>query len=161
MAGSITRELAKSSEPSQFWSVAHQHEAQALGPLAVKMTSAFSGQGAVERYHKSNGLHRDRYSNLKQPDTVAAVCEIKAAQIFQRNKESQSKSKRNVLDTSKDVFDEMAAVRAEREEAVRTLALARACTDEDEDAEADLDSVDVDEDAEYEAFLGELYSPSN
>ena len=61
----------------------------------------------------------------------------------------------------KDVFDEMAAVRAEREEAVRTLALARACTDEDEDAEADLDSVDVDEDAEYEAFLGELYSPSN
>ena len=117
--------------------VLHISMKQALGPLAVKMTSAFSGQGAVERYHKSNGLHRDRYSNLKQPDTVAA--KIKAAQIFQRNKESQSKSKPNVLDTSKDLFDEMAAVRAEREEAVRTLALARACTDEDEDAEADLE----------------------
>ena len=44
---------------------------------------------------------------------------------------------------------------------MRTLALARACTDEDEDAEADLDSVDADEDAEFEALLGELYSPSN
>ena len=67
----ITRELAKQSEPSQFWSVAHQHwEAKALGLLAVKMTSAFSGQGAVRRYHKSIGLIRDRYSNLKQQDTV-------------------------------------------------------------------------------------------
>ena len=60
----------------------------------------------------------------------------------------------------KDVFDEMAAVRADRDEAVRTLALARASTDEDEDADAYLDSVDADEDAEFEAFLGELYSPS-
>ena len=73
------------------------------------MTSAFSGQGAVEHYHKNNGLHWDCYSNLKQPDTVEAVCEIKAAQMFKRNKESQSKSKQNVLDMIKDVFDEMAA----------------------------------------------------
>ena len=83
-----------------------------------------------------------------------------AVQIFKRNKESQSKSERNVLDMIKDVFDEMAAVRADRDEAVRTLALARASTDEDEDADAYLDSVDADEDAEFEAFLGELYSPS-
>ena len=82
----FTRELTKRSEPSQFWSVAHQHgEAKALGPLAVKMTAAFSGQGAVDRYHKSIGLHQDRYSNLQQPDKVQAMCEIKAAQIFKRN----------------------------------------------------------------------------
>ena len=60
------------------------------------MTAAFFGQGAVERYHKSIGLHRDRYSNLKQLDTVQAMCEIKDAQIFKRNKDSQSKSERNV-----------------------------------------------------------------
>ena len=122
------------------------------------MTSAFSGQGAVRRYHKSIGLIRDRYSNLKQQDTVQAMCEMKAAQIFKRDKESLSKAKRNVLDMIKDVFDEMAAVRAGREEAVRTLALARASTDEDGDAEADLDSVDSDEAAEYEAFLGALFA---
>ena len=120
----------KRSEPSQFWSVAHQHgEAKALGPLAVKMTAAFSGQGAVERYHKSIGLHRDRYANLKRPDTVPAICKIKAAQIFKRNKELQSKSKRNVLYMIKDVFNEMAAVRAERERLCEYLALARASTE--------------------------------
>ena len=54
----------------------------------------------------------------------------------------------------------MAAVGAEREEAVQTLALARAGTDEDEDTEADLVLVDADEYAEYEAFLEELFSPS-
>ena len=38
-----------------------QHgEAKAFGPVALKMTSAFLGQGAVERYHKSIGRHRDR-----------------------------------------------------------------------------------------------------
>ncbi len=63
----VTRALAVKSEPSQFWSVALGHgQAKALAPLAIKMTSSFSGQGAVERYHKSVGLHRDRYSNLKQ-----------------------------------------------------------------------------------------------
>ena len=104
---------------------------KALGPLAVKMTAAFSGQTAVERYHKGIGLHWDSFSNLKQPDTAQAMCQIKAAQIFKRNKESQSKSEENVLYMIKDVFDEMAAVRAEREEAVQYLALARASKDED------------------------------
>ena len=41
------------------------------------------------------------------------------------------------------------------------LALARASTDEDKDEGADLDWVDADKDAEYEAFLKELYLPSN
>ncbi len=57
----------------------------------------------------------------------------------------------------KDDFDEMAAARAEREEAVRTIALARASVD----AEDDLDSVDADQDAEYGAFLEELYLHSH
>ena len=48
-----------------------------------------------------------------------------AAQIFKRNKKSLSKSKRNVLYMIKDAFDEMAAVRAEREEAVRILGLGK------------------------------------
>ena len=59
------------------------------------------------------------------------------------------------------IKDVMAAARAEKEEAVHTIALARDSADEDADAEDDLDSVDADEDAEYEAFLEELYSPSN
>ena len=154
----VTRSLAAKAEPSQFWSVAVAHgEAKALAPLATKMTSAFSGQGEVERYHKSIGLHRDQYSNLKQPETVEAMCEIKASQIFKRNKESTSKQ--NVLQIVKNTFDDMRAARAEREEAARAIASARAgaAADDDED---DLDSVDADEDAEYEAFLEELYSPS-
>ena len=161
----MSRELAKQAEPSQFLSVVVQHgEAKALGPVALKMTTAFSGQGAVERYHKSIGLHRDRYSNFKQPETVEAMCEIKASQIFKRNKESESrpKSKQNVLDMIKDVFDEMAAVRAERDEAAQIIASARAASAaEDDVAEDDLDLVDADEDAEYEAFLEEFYSPSD
>ncbi len=62
---------------------------------------------------------------------------------------------------------------AEREEAESTIGMWRSATchlptcsarsatlaaDDDED---DLDSVDADEDAEYEAFLEELYSPSD
>ena len=86
---------------------------------------AFSEQGAVECYNKSIGLHRDCYSNLKQPDTVQAMCKINAAQIFKRNKESQSKSQWNVLYMIKDVFDKMAAVCAEREEAVQMLGLSK------------------------------------
>jgi hypothetical protein len=122
----------------------------------LKMTSSFSGQGAVERYHKSIGLHRDRYSNLKHPQTVEAMCEIKASQIFKRNKESESMSKRNVLQTVKDTFDEMRAARAEREDAARVIASARAeSAAPADDAEDDLDSVDADEDAEFEAFLEE------
>ena len=157
----VTRNLAARAEPSDFWSKAVQHGAvKALGPLAIKLTSAFSGQGAVERYHKSIGLHRDRYSNLKQAETVEAMCEIKASQIFKRNKELEHKSKRNVLQMIKDVFDEMATTRAEREEVASTIASARAQAAAGDDYEDDLDSVDADEDAEYEAFLEELYSPS-
>ena len=40
------------AELSQFWSVAVAHgeaKAAAVAPLAPKITSAFSGQGAVER----------------------------------------------------------------------------------------------------------------
>jgi hypothetical protein len=45
----VTRSLAAKANPSQFWSVALGHgEAKALAPLAMKMTSSFSGQGAVE-----------------------------------------------------------------------------------------------------------------
>jgi hypothetical protein len=58
----------------------------------------------------------------------------------------------------KAVFDEMAAVRAEKEGAVSTIASARAPAD-GEDDEDDLDAVDADEDEEYGAFLEELYSP--
>ncbi len=61
----------------------------------------------------------------------------------------------------KDVFDEMAAARAEREEAMCTKALARDCADEDAGAEDDLDSVDADEDEKYGALFEELGSPSN
>ncbi len=61
--------LAVRAHQSEFWSVSIQHEVQALGPLAVKMTAAFSGQGAVGRYQKSIGLHPDRYLNDKQPMT--------------------------------------------------------------------------------------------
>ena len=60
----------------------------------------------------------------------------------------------------KDVFDEMAATCAEREEVASTTASARAQAAAGDDYEDDLDSVDADEDAEYEAFLEELYSPS-
>ena len=134
--------------------------AKALGPLAFKMTSAFSGQGAVERNYKSIGLHRDRHSNLKQPETVEAMCDIKASQIFKRNKKSESKLEQNVLQMIKAVFDEMAAVRAEREGEANTIASARAPA-AGEDDEDDLDAVDADEDEEYEAFLEELYSPSD
>ena len=110
----MTRSLAAKANPSQFWSVALGHgEAKALAPLAMMMTSSFSGQGAVERYYKSIGLHRDRYSNSKHPETVEAMCEIKASQIFKRNKETESMSKRNVLQTIKDTLDEMRAARAE------------------------------------------------
>ena len=128
----------------------------------MKMTSSFSGQGAVERHHKSIGLHCDRYSNSKQPGTVEAMCEIKASQIFKRNKESESTLKRNVLQTIKDTFDEMRTARAEREEAARVIASARAEADAGDTGHSDddLDCVDADEDAEYEAFLEELYSPS-
>ena len=86
--------------------------------------------------------------------------EIKASQIFKRNKELEHKSKRNVLQMIKDVFDEMAATCAEREEVASTTASARAQAAAGDDYEDDLDSVDADEDAEYEAFLEELYSPS-
>ena len=65
----------------------------------------------------------------------------------------------------KDVFDEMAAARAEkREEAARNIALARAeaaaAAEEEEDGDDDLDAVAADEDEEYEALMEELYSPS-
>ncbi len=71
-------------------------------------------------------------------------------------------SKRNVLQTIKDTFDEMRAARAEREDAARAIASARAeSAAAADDAENDLDSVDADEDAEYEAFLEELYSRSD
>jgi hypothetical protein len=160
----VTRSLAAKAEPSQFWSVALGHgEAKSLAPLAMKMTSAFSGQGAVERYHKGIGLNRDRYSNLKQPETVEAMCEIKASQIFKRNKESESIKRKNILQTVKGTFDEMRVARAEREEAARAIASARAeleAAAAANDDEEDLDFVDADEDAEYEAFLEELYSPS-
>ena len=60
----------------------------------------------------------------------------------------------------KDVFDEMAVTRAEREEVASTMASARAQAAAGDDNEGDLDSIDAGEDAEYEAFLEELYSPS-
>ena len=60
----------------------------------------------------------------------------------------------------KDVFDQMEASRAEKEEVASTIALARAHAAAGDDYEDDLDSVDADEDAEYETFLEELYSPS-
>ena len=110
-------------------------------------------------FHKSIGLHRDRYS-LKQAETVEAMCQIKASQIFKRNKELEQKSKRNVFQMIQDVFDKMAATGAEREEVASTIASARAQAAVGDDYEDDLDSVDADEDAEYEAFLEELYSPS-
>jgi hypothetical protein len=50
--------------------------------------------------------------------------------------------------------------RAERDEAASAIASARSATLAADDDEDDLDSVDTDEDAEYEAFLEELYSPS-
>ena len=126
------------------------------------MISSFSGQGAVERDHKSIGLHRDRYSNSKHPETVEAMYEIKASQIFKINQESESMSKRNVIQTIKDTFDEMRAARAEREDAARAIVSARAeSAAAADDAQDDLDSVDADEDAEHEAFLEELYSPSD
>ena len=46
--------------------------------------------------------------------------------IFKRNKDSEHKSKRSVLQMIKDVFDEMAATCAEREEGAGTLASAKA-----------------------------------
>ena len=60
----------------------------------------------------------------------------------------------------KDVFDEMAATCAEREEGAGTLASAKAQAVDGNDYEDNLDSVDADEDAECEAFLEELYLPS-
>ncbi len=52
--------------------------------------------------------------------------------------------------------------RAEREEAASAIAPARVAgataADDDDDA---LDSVDADEDADFEAFLEDLYSPSD
>ena len=56
----VSRELAKPAEPSQFWSIVAQHgEATSFGPVALKMTSAFLGQGAVESYQKSIGRIRE------------------------------------------------------------------------------------------------------
>jgi hypothetical protein len=78
------------------------------------------------------------------------MCDIKASQIFKINKES--KSKQNVLQMIKAVFDEMAAVRAEREDGATTMSSARAPAAAEDDAEDDLE--------EYETFLEELYSPS-
>ena len=56
----------------------------------------------------------------------------------------------------------MRTARAEREEAARVIASARAEADAGDTGHSDddLDCVDADEDAEYEAFLEELYSPS-
>ena len=59
----------------------------------------------------------------------------------------------------KDVFDEMAAVRTERDQAASIIASARASAAEDDVDEYDLDAVDADEDAEYKAFLEELIRP--
>ncbi len=71
-------------------------------------------------------------------------------------------SKWNVLQTVKDTFDEMRAAHAEWEDAAHAIASARAeSAAAADDAEDDLDSVDADEGAEYEAFLEELYSPSD
>ena len=55
----------------------------------------------------------------------------------------------------KDVFDEIAADHAEREETTR-----KSWISGDDEAE-DLDAVDADEDAQHKAFPGELYSPSD
>ena len=79
---------------------------------------------------------------------------------IQKKQVLEHKSKRNVFQMIWDVFDEMAATRAEREEVASTIAPARAQAAAGDDYEDDLDSVDADEDAEYEAFLEELYSPS-
>ena len=105
---------------------------------------------------ESIGLHRDRYSNSKQLETVEAMCEINASQIFKRNEELESTSRQNVLRFIKNTFNEMCTARAEREEAASTIASTRAAAAADsEDDEDDLDPADADEDAEYEAFLEE------
>ena len=75
------------------------------------------------------------------------MCEIKASQIFKRNKESEHTPKQSVLQMIKDVSSR------------GTIASARAQAAGDENFD-DLDSLDADDDEEYEAFLEELYSPS-
>ena len=67
------------------------------------------------------------------------MCEIKASQIFKRNKNSELNVKKNVIQMVKDVFEDTAAARAEREDTARSIASARAQTEEageedDEDA---------------------------
>lgn len=86
-----------------------------MPPLAVKMTSFYSGRGEIERHHKGLDIHRDRDSNSKQLRHTgeAAVYVIKASQIFKRNKESDSLSRQKNIQTIKDVYDVMAAERME------------------------------------------------
>ena len=86
--------------------------------------------------------------------------QTKASQIFSRNKVAESKSKRNVLQMIRDVYEDMAVAHTELAEAMREIATARASADDDEEEDYDLHSVDADDDARYEAFLEELYLPS-
>ena len=58
-----------------------------------------------------------------------------------------------------DVFEEMAATHAEREEVGITIASARAQAAAGDDYEDNLDSVGADEDAKYEAFLKSSLCP--
>ncbi len=66
----------------------------------------------------------------------------------------ESKTKRNFIQMINDVFDDC----AEREEAARTIASARAQASAgisgDADEDGDLNAVDAKEDEDYEAFLG-------
>ena len=98
------------------------------------------------------------------------MCEIKASQIFKRNKEldsvveligTQIKKECSPDDQHqiKDVFDKMAATRAEREDVARTIALARAQAAAGDDCEDDLDSVDAERMLTMRLFLKSSISP--
>jgi hypothetical protein len=88
------------------------------------------------------------------------MCKIKASQIFKTNKETESMSKRNVLQTIKDTFDEMRAARAEQEDAASAIASARAeSAAAANDAEDDLDSVDADRMQNMKLFLKSSIHP--
>ena len=70
--------------------------------------------------------------------------QTKASQIFSRNKVAESKSKRNVLQMIRDVYEDTAVAHAELAAAMREIATARAsAADDDEEEDYDLHSVDA------------------
>ena len=126
--------------------------AKALAPLAIKMTSSFSGQGAVERYHKSVGLHRDRYSNLKQLETAMCQCvrNQSVTDRFSRGTRNQSLCQNEMFSKSLRMPLTRCVLLVLKEKRLPLLfscssARAAAAADDNED---DLDSVDADKDAE-------------